>query len=285
MRRWSYWCLPVLVGCTAYRDPTPPPQARSTSDAELAPSTSVPDQPTQSLSQCLAEPLTLEEATIEPELPVGSARLARCDAERTEAQSSCRMVLAREYISANHIASAIPILLRVAHTPAAVEAPEAALLALERLNSVGTHTQPPRSICFDAISDELPSLMHAMCSPKPRIDAKRACAVMSVIDVDLTRCSECVTSTVTGRAPSSAYRFAAEMYLELAHECDDGRRNDDSSCLDDACRALDAALRAHAYASDKSGASEELRLASESRRVLLAKGPQSRCQALSRWPL
>ena len=55
---------------------------------------------------------------------------------------------------------------------------------------------------------------------RPASGAERVCATLHIIDVDATRCSECVTATASGRSPDTAYRAAAEIYLELGRaEC------------------------------------------------------------------
>lgn len=143
------------------------------------------------------------------------ARLGRCGALAEEERARCRFALAREYFKGNRFERATPILFSIARDRAAVDAGAAAQLWLESMTMLGDFTEPPRTACDDLMLDEMLELLANLCAPRPAPGAERICAMLHIIDIDSTRCSECVTATVSGRSPDTAYRAAAELYLEL----------------------------------------------------------------------
>jgi hypothetical protein len=124
--------------------------------------------------------------------------------------------VADEYWEAKRFERAGRLFLTVAHDRAAVDAAAAAQLALESMNMLVAWAEPSRTACSELMANEIPKLLAELCTPTPPPGAERTCAMMHIIDVDLTRCSECVTATVSGRDPDTAYRAAAQIYLKLA---------------------------------------------------------------------
>jgi hypothetical protein len=170
-------------------------------------------------SACFVEPVTYTKVVVKPVAPDAEARLLKCDASATEAgRADCRFAVAREYWEANRLERAGALFLTVAHSKGAINAAAAAQLALESINTLGAFAEPPRAACSDLMANEIPKLLAELCTPTPRLGAERVCAMMHIVDIDLTRCSECAPGTVSGRDPDTAYRAAAEIYLKLASE-------------------------------------------------------------------
>jgi hypothetical protein len=196
-------------------------------------------------AQCFVEP-----APRDPESHLAACKESAALADR----AACRFSVAKEYRAANRLERAAPIFLSVAHDPTALDAAEAARLGLESVNMLGTQGEPVKPGCFDVLAAEIPLLLGKFCRPTPASGAERLCILMHVADVDITRCSECVPSTVTGRSPSAAYRAAAEISLSLS-------RADGAASYEDACEAARLFLRARDQEGGSRAKEEDLRLA------------------------
>jgi hypothetical protein len=167
-------------------------------------------------STCFWEPVTYHKRVAQSPMPADAdARLGRCGALAEEERARCRFALARDYFKGNRFERASPLLFAIARDRAAVDAGAAAQLWLESMRMLVDFTEPPRTACSELMVDEMLQLLANLCAPRPAPGAEMACAAMHIMDVDATRCSECVTATVSGRSPDTAYRAAAEIYLEL----------------------------------------------------------------------
>jgi len=137
----------------------------------------------------------------------------------------------------------------------------AARIALESINVMGSYAEPQRNACWDFLVRLVPRLLNELCLPSPATDTDRICAELRVIDVDATKCSECVTGTLSGRDPEASYVTAAAIASRLVREeCVLGHganpHNDDVQCVDLIFFAASTSLKAR----DDERAAEMLRI-------------------------
>lgn len=173
---------------------------------------------------CYAEPVRFAAqheryAAKEPESDLAS-ELVQCAAHARRME--CRYGVAREWFDLNRYERAAPLFLDIALDPGAGElAIYAAQLGLESLNVLGTHADPPRPACFDAMLAVVPKLIDNLCTGMSRDE--ETCAILERIRFDGRRLeAERLVKDADAGAPNrlGLYRRAGEIYWDLASKED-----------------------------------------------------------------
>ena len=161
------------------REPEPRPSAA----ASLAPAPPPIDGPA---SACFAEPVVYDKTVAANGSPSETEAPARqCDT--TVDVGACRFEVARAYLDASHFERAGPLLLALAHAKTTSNRPLAAELALDALDALARHAEPPRTACYDVMADETTSLLTELCTPDPQPGAEKVCAILHRIELDMRR--------------------------------------------------------------------------------------------------
>jgi tetratricopeptide (TPR) repeat protein len=130
----------------------------------------------------------------------------------------------------------------------------AAQLYLESLNVLGSNYDPPRSACYEDISNDVPQFIKLYCEGAKRSQNEEQCTILFRIqrDIERLRAESLVKEADAGGANAiDKYRKAGELYLELWEKY--GReaceKNDKAGCarndevLYNAARAFQAGRR------------------------------------------
>lgn len=198
---------------------TPPPVvSTAVQPASPEPSHSSPEKDAPRGSNCLVESIDHDARSRLEALNALCADIAAGFVVEMDSSSGLRLTAACEHLSKGRLHLAAAAFLEVAHDADAEQRGLAAELGIASIDSVGTRADPIRNDCWDLMATEVSSLLGELCDPEPRADDERGCAFLRVVDVNLTKCSECVTATASGRYYFlSSLHMAAELYLKVGN--------------------------------------------------------------------
>ena len=160
-----------------------------------------------------------------------------------------------------HYDRAAQLFLQIAHGPTSALSAQAGELAFDSIALLGNGARPPRPGCFDLLARELPQLLDKFCSPAGAPGAKKLCAVLYSADVDMTRCSECTTGSLSGRDPRWEQLTSAQLFVDTAREqCVFGRGSEEINATHRCDELLFSAYRMYRDAGAEAQAREVKRM-------------------------